>query len=224
MPFPRDQLRPGEEMVLDTRPHWWYIAPAAAALGAAFLLGIVVLANGPGDGFLGDSSKIVTGILVLAALGFFAVRYAKWVSTNFVVTSDRLVYRVGVFAKKGVEIPVDKINTVFFEQRVFERLMGLGNIKIESASEEGATVFDDIPKPSLVQNIIYGVIDQKSDSSYDRVGQAAGDAVHRATAAGGGGATSISAAEQLEKLHALKEKGAISDAEYESEKARLLGT
>jgi uncharacterized membrane protein YdbT with pleckstrin-like domain len=221
MPFPRDQLRPGEELVLDTRPHWWYITPAALALAAACLLGVVVLANGPDDGFLGDSTKVVTGILVLAALGFFAVRYAKWVSTNFVVTSDRLVYRVGVFAKRGVEIPVDKINTVFFEQRVFERLMGLGNIKIESASEEGATVFDDIPKPSLVQNIIYGVIDQKSDSSYDRVGAATADAINRNMPAAA--APSLSVPEQLEKLHALKEKGAISDEEYEAQKARLLG-
>jgi membrane protein YdbS with pleckstrin-like domain len=220
MPFPREHLRPGEELVLDTRPHWWFIAPAAVALAAAFLLAIVVLVNEPGDGFLGDSAEIVTGILVLAALGFFAVRYAKWVSTNFVVTSDRLVYRVGVFAKKGIEIPVDKINTVFFEQRVFERLMGLGDIKIESASEEGATVFDDIPKPSLVQNIIYGVIDQKSDASYDRVGNATADAISRA---GVGGSTSISVPEQLEKLHALREKGAISDAEYEAQKAKLLG-
>src|SRR5262245_15850447 len=223
MPFPREQLRPGEEMVLDTRPHWWYITPAAAALAAAFLLAIVVLANGPDDGFLGDSTKIVTGIIVLAALGFFAVRYAKWVSTNFVVTSDRLIYRVGVFAKKGVEIPVDKINTVFFEQRVFERLMGLGNIKIESASEEGATVFDDIPKPSLVQNIIYGVIDQKSDSSYDRVGHATAEAISRNMPAAAPAPSSISVPEQLEKLHALKEKGAISDEEYEREKAKLLG-
>jgi membrane protein YdbS with pleckstrin-like domain len=219
MPYPRGNLRPGEEMVLDTRPHWWYVTPAAAALGAAFLLAAVVLAQSP-EGTLGDGAEILTGILVLVALGFFANRYAKWVSTNFVVTSDRVIYRSGVFAKKGIEIPVDKINTVFFEQRVLERMLGLGNIKIESASEEGASVFDDIPKPSTVQNIIYGVIDQKSDTSYDRVGQATADAISRTGVGGGAG---LSMPEQPEKLHDLKERGAITPEEYEAQKAKLLG-
>jgi membrane protein YdbS with pleckstrin-like domain len=222
MPFPRSNLRPGEELVLDTRPHWWFITPAAVLLGGAFLLAAVVLANNP-KGTTGDIARILAGILVLGALALFANRYAKWVSTNFVVTTDRIVYRSGVFAKRGIEIPVDKINTVFFEQRVLERMLGLGDIKIESASQEGASVFDDIPKPSMVQNIIYGVIDQKSDSSYDRVGQATADAISRAGVGGPPPASGLSMPEQLEKLHELKERGAITDAEYEAQKARLLG-
>ena len=153
----------------------------------AFLLATIVLVNNP-DGWMGDAGRILGGILVLGTLGWFANRYAKWVSTNFVVTSDRLIYRSGVFAKNGVEIPVDKINTVFFEQKVFERLIGLGDIRVESASATGSTVFDDIPKPSAVQAIIYGVMDQKSDSSFGLVGQATADAIRDAGIGGGGGA------------------------------------
>jgi uncharacterized membrane protein YdbT with pleckstrin-like domain len=220
MPFPRDQLRPHEELVLDTKPHWWFIAPMAALLAGALLLGVIVLPMD--DGFLGDSARIVSGIIVLGALGLFAHRYAQWVSTNFVVTSDRIVYRHGIFAKKGVEIPVDKINAVFFEQRVIERLFGLGKIKVESASETGASVFDDIPKPSAVQSIIYGVIDQQSDDTFDRMGQATAQAMRDTGNVGGAGA-GLSVAEQLEKLHALHQQGAITDAEYAAQKARLMG-
>lgn len=210
-------------MVLDTRPHWWFITPSAIALAGAFLLAMIVLVNDP-DGWLGDAGRILGGIVVLGALGWFANRYAKWVSTNFVVTSDRLIYRSGVFAKNGVEIPVDKINTVFFEQKVFERLIGLGDIRVESASATGSTVFDDIPKPSAVQAIIYGVMDQKSDSSFDMVGQATADAIREAGIGGGGGGASITVAEQLEKLHQLRQSGALTDAEYETQKAQLLGS
>jgi membrane protein YdbS with pleckstrin-like domain len=224
MAFPREQLRPAEDMVLDTRPHWWFITPSALALAGAFLLAVIVLVNNP-DGFVGDAGRILCGILVLGTLGWFANRYAKWVSTNFVVTSDRLIYRSGVFAKNGVEIPVDKINTVFFEQKVFERLIGLGDIRVESASATGSTVFDDIPKPSAVQAIIYGVMDQKSDSSFGLVGQATADAIRDAgIGAGGGGGSSITVAEQLEKLHQLRQSGALTDAEYEAQKAQLIGS
>jgi uncharacterized membrane protein YdbT with pleckstrin-like domain len=223
MPFPRELLRPQEELVLDTKPHWWFMVPASAALAAALLLGVIVLAAGPGDGFLGSATNIVTGILVLAALAFFANRYAAWVSTNFVVTSDRVVFREGIVSKRGIEIPVDKINTVFFEQTVFERMLGLGDIKIESASTQGASVFEDIPKPSPVQNIIYSVIDAKSDASFDRVGQATADAVSQLNLSAAAGASQISIAEQLEKLHLLLQQGAITQDEYESQKAHLLG-
>lgn len=219
MPFPRELLRPDEELILDTKPHWWFITPAAVALGAALLLGLIILAKSP-DGTVGQGVNILAGLAVLAALAFFAHRYAGWVSTNFVVTSDRVVYRSGIVSKRGIEIPVDKINTVFFSQRVFERMLGLGDIRIESASTEGASVFEDIPKPSAVQNIIYGVIDAKSDSSFDRVGQATADAVSRL--AGSGGAP-LSMPEQLEKLHDLLQRGAISQAEYDAQKAQLLG-
>ena len=219
MPFPRDQLRPQEDIILDTKPHRWYIAPASLLLGGVLILGIFVLAQNP-SGTLGDTARIFTGLLVLGSLAFFANRYASWVSTNFVVTSDRVVYRSGIVSKRGVEIPVDKINTVFFNQRVFERALGWGDIKIESASTEGASVFDDIPKPSAVQNIIYGVIDAKNDSSFDRVGQATADAVSRLNTGGGG---QITAAEQLEKLHALLQQGAITQAEFDAQKAGLLG-
>src|SRR5690606_13508414 len=135
--------------------------------------------------------------------------YARWVSTNFVVTNDRLIYRSGVFAKSGVEIPVDKINTVLFEQRVSERMLGLGDIKVESASEAGATVFNDIPKPSAVQSIIYGVIDQKSDDGYDRISQATAEAIRTTQGQAAPGAPTLSVAEQLEKLHQLRQSGAL---------------
>jgi membrane protein YdbS with pleckstrin-like domain len=219
MPFPRELLRPDEELILDTKPHWWFITPASIALAASLLFGVIVLAAGPG-GTVGQGVNILAGIAVLASLAFFAHRYAGWVSTNFVVTSDRVVYRSGIVAKTGVEIPVDKINTVFFNQRVFERMLGLGDIRIESASTDGASVFEDIPKPSAVQNIIYGVIDAKSDSSFDRVGQATADAVSKLA---GTGTAPLSMPEQLEKLHELLQRGAITQAEYDAQKARLLG-
>src|SRR5262249_10567310 len=106
-------------------------------------LALAVLATG----FGGDFVKIVAAVLVLASLVWLGERYAKWVSTYFILTSDRIIYREGIFAKRGTEFPLQRINTIFFSQRIFERLLGLGDLKIESASKTGAEVFEDIRNP-----------------------------------------------------------------------------
>ncbi len=224
MPYPSELLRKDEHLVLDTRPHWWFVFFPSLALSGALLLGMIVLVNDP-KGFLGDAAGILTGLIVLGTLGWFASRYASWISTNFVVTSDRVIFREGVFAKRGIEIPVDKINAVHFDQGVFERLLRNGNVKIESASEQGSSVFENIPKPSAVQSIIYGVVDSREDATYDRMGAATAQALQQsAPASAPQPAPQVSMPEQLEKLHQLKQQGAITDEEYEAQKARLLGT
>ena len=86
----------------------------------------------------------------------------------------RRVSREGVIAKKGIEIPLERINTIFFQQGIFERLMGLGDLEIESASKDGAQMFDDIRKPSAVQNEIYRQMEINSNRQADRVSEGIG--------------------------------------------------
>ncbi|MDH3755166.1 MAG: PH domain-containing protein, partial [Acidimicrobiia bacterium] len=171
MPFPKEMLNQGEELLLDLRPHWWYIAPSAALLGAAAILAVVVLTatdNGP--------VRVLVGLLLLLALGGFVVRYVRWAGINFVVTSGRVISRTGVIAKKGIEIPLDRINTVFFNQGLFERLIGAGDLGIESAGEGGRQTFEDIRKPREVQQEIYRAMEADERSRFEAMGQAASGA------------------------------------------------
>ena len=111
-------------------------------------------------------------LLFLGALGFFGFTYLQWTTTNFVVTNERLVSRKGVISKEGIEIPLDRINTVFFNQSIFERIIGAGDLGIESAGEGGRQEFTDIRKPNLVQNEIYRQVESLEDRRLRRLGQA----------------------------------------------------
>ena len=44
-----------------------------------------------------------------------------WIKTG--MKEDRLIYRHGVLTKHGIEIPLDRVNTVFFKQSLFERIV-----------------------------------------------------------------------------------------------------
>ena len=220
MPFPRELLTDDEELVLDLRPHWWYIAPASVYLGLAVLIGLVALLND-----WPDVVKVLIGLVVLVALGYFAQRYTQWATTNFVVTNERVVSRMGVVAKKGIEIPLDRINTVFFSQTFFERLLGAGDLGIESAGEGGRQTFSDIRKPSLVQQEIYR---QKESFERRRLGDmgrtiAAQFPQNQAPQAPQAPATPVaSVPEQIEHLDRLRRSGAISEDEFQAKKTELL--
>lgn len=100
--------------------------------------------------------------VTLAALLWLVGRYARWITTNFVITTDRLIYRSGVFGKSGTEIPLDRVNTIFFNQTFFERILRSGDLTIESGGETGRQTFSDISSPSSVQNTIYQQIEANS--------------------------------------------------------------
>ena len=206
MAFPSKLLNDNEEVVLDLRPHWIYMVQPVLAIVGAIILGIVIL-----DLDI-SFTKIPAAVVVLGCLAWFGIRYLRWSSTNFVVTTDRVIHRVGVISKHGVEIPLDRINTVFFHQSVFERLIGAGDLGIESAGEKGSETFEDVRKPAIVQNEIYRQMESNSNRIY-------GGGRHAAPTQPDAG---HSIPEQIEKLDELRRKGVISEQEFAAKKADLL--
>lgn len=219
MAYPRDLLNQGEKLVLDLRPHWLFLVPSGGALIAAIIGSLLILVGWSPDGTIGSIMQIVCAIAVIGTAGWFGITYLKWTTTNFVLTSDRLISRVGVFAKEGLEIPLERINTVFSSQSVFERIVGAGDLAIESAGERGTQEFTDIRKPAIVQKEIYVQIENNENRKFDRM-RGAG------TAPGGTDPTLVQGAqsipEQIEKLAELHQRGVLSDAEYQRKKAELL--
>src|SRR5262245_55354991 len=77
-------------------------------------------------------------------------RYVDWATSHFVVTSDRIIHRRGWIAKYSMEVPLEAINDVRFEQGVVDRVIGAGTLVVQSASEAGRQVFDHIRNPEDV--------------------------------------------------------------------------
>ena len=205
VPFPPKLLNDDEEIVLDLHPHWWFFAKPLAVLVLAVVFGILALTN---DTIDYGAVQAVAAVAVVVSLVWFLVTYAQWATTNFVVTSDRLIYRHGVLAKKGIEIPLERVNTVFFSQSIFERVLGSGDLEIESAGEKGSQAFSNVRKPSSVQNEIYRQMEANENRKFDRLG--------------GRGQTAASIPDQIAQLDDLRQRGTISDAEFEAKKADLL--
>jgi membrane protein YdbS with pleckstrin-like domain len=202
MPFPKRLLLDGEVVALDLRPHWWFFAgPLAAAVPVfALLFGATQL-----SGDVHDAALLAWGVLALAWAVWLGARLISWQTTHFVVTSERLVFRSGILSKHMRDIPLDKINDLASSRSLFERLLGSGDLLIESAGERGMQTFSDIPHPDAVQQEIYRQME-----------------ANQASMVGGGPARPQSVPEQIAALADLLDRGAISQAEFEAKKAQLL--
>jgi uncharacterized membrane protein YdbT with pleckstrin-like domain len=209
VPFPTKLLNDNEEVTLDLHPHWWFFAPPLFVLVGAIVVG-ALLALGTDVSWL----EIPAGVLILACLLWFAVRYCRWVTTNFVVTTDRLIYRHGVLAKHGIEIPLERVNTVFFRQSIFERMVGSGDLVIESAGEMGRQAFSNVRNPSAVQNEVYRQMEDNENRKFDRVAAS--------VASAGGDEREASIPAQIRELDELRKQGVLSEEEFAAKKKQLL--
>ena len=147
MPYPRHLINEGETVALDLHPHWWYFSKH-------ILTGIPLFVALIGVLMLSGSVQTVAGwawaILAVIWAGWLAIKYVQWQYTHFVVTDDRMIYRTGMLSKHGVEIPLERISNINFDQRIFERLIGAGDLDIESAGREGQSHFEDVRHPDGV--------------------------------------------------------------------------
>ncbi len=204
MRYPSRLLTDDEEILHQFRPHWRVLLPAvgwAMVLAALSGFGIAALAS--------EFTWWIVAAAVVLWLSLTARRLVNWWFTNYVLTTERIIVRSGMLARTGTEIPLESINNVLFSQKVVERLLGYGDVLIESAGSQGQSRLADIPDPEAFQSQVYRARELRS--------------LHFRGGNGNQPAGSRDAIQQLEVLADLRERGHLSDEEFAAQKRELLG-
>jgi membrane protein YdbS with pleckstrin-like domain len=214
MAYPRKNLVPGEELILDLRPH-----PIALAIPALVTLVVVI----GGIWLIVKLSGIIDWILLVAIAAVLILypirRLTAWLTSYFVVTTDRVIQREGWIARRSIEIPLEQINDIRFKQGVFERMIGAGDLMIRSASNDGPTTFEDIRHPEEVQRTVYHQGELNNQRMYQ--GRPAAAVTPDTPAPLTPGVPNVST--ELERLANLRAKGILTEEEFQSQKAKILG-
>jgi membrane protein YdbS with pleckstrin-like domain len=187
--------------MVDVRPHWWYLSAPVTAL-VAVIGGALASAIESAPGWVSWLLLVGLGLATL----WLVTRYLRWVTTRLVVTNSRIIEQRGIVARSGREIPLSALTDIGYRQTIFERIIGAGNVLIESAGRDSQESFPDLPNPELIHNVIF------TQMQLLRAGQA------NWTAAAG--APSIPA--QIDHLDQLRRRGVITDQEFETKKVELL--
>ena len=149
MPFPEKLLISNEKLILDLRPH-----PVALALPT------LATVRGTRRDVLAqrqDRPRLAVVAAVRGRVRDLPAAQAGRLAHVELRGHDRPGRSTGraCIAKRSMEIPLEAINDVRFEQGIFDRMVGAGTLVIQSASEAGRQVFDDIRHPEDVQKTIY---------------------------------------------------------------------
>jgi len=167
MAFSTKYLNDDEHVILDLHPHWWTFVEPSISL-VVLLIGWLKCYDISDE----QSSKAlrlletvsvraVQAAIIIAVIRLLS-RALKWRRTHFVLTSQRVIFRSGVIARTGVEIPLYRVNNINFHQSIFERMIGAGDLLIESGGEDGLSVFDNIRDPEQVQSFIQRAVHNAS--------------------------------------------------------------
>jgi membrane protein YdbS with pleckstrin-like domain len=198
MRYPERLLTDDEEILRQFRPHWRVLLPVLAwAMLAAALGGVAGAALGRPWREVAIAGAALLWVLVSAK------PLLAWWFTNYVLTTERIVVRRGMIARTGTEIPLEQVTNVLFSQTVFERLIGYGDVVLEAAGSEGRSELHDIPDPEGFQHEVYAARELR-------------------TIPRRGDGRLADPLEALERLADLRERGHLTDQEFEQAKRRLL--
>jgi uncharacterized membrane protein YdbT with pleckstrin-like domain len=217
MAFPKRLLIPGEQIVVELRPHLAALAIPASILAGVTIAGIVAFANFHVTFVRWALFAVWVGTLLFV----FLPKLVWWLTSNFVVTTSRVVHRQGFIAKKSMEIPLGKINDVRFEQGVVDRLVGAGTLIIQSASEAGREEFEFVRHPEEVQKTIYEQTERAQRSAGAAMPRPAVPPPPPAPSGPPGAAPNVTT--ELERLADLRSRGVLTEEEFRAQKARILG-
>jgi uncharacterized membrane protein YdbT with pleckstrin-like domain len=158
MSYPDNALAAGEQVVLHRHPHWKRLILPIVAL--ILVTGLAAVGSGYVDHtqWAQLTKRILWGVIWgiwLVIVGWLTLwPFLTWLTTHFVVTNRRVMYRHGVLTRSGIDIPLARINSVEFRDRIFERMFRTGTLIIESASQDPLE-FSHIPRLREVHALLY---------------------------------------------------------------------
>ena len=163
-----------------------------------------------------------TGLIITLVLALYPLyEYLNYRNNLWCVTNLRVVDESGFFSRYSKESPLEKINNVEYDQSIWGRLFGYGNVDIQTAAELGETTYELIHHPKLLKDTITHA--QEEYKKYQINSQASQLAKAIAAANTYTAPNQQMIADELHKLFELLQKGAITQEEYILQKRKLMG-
>ena len=163
MPYPDSLLADDERVVKHLHPHWITLVWPTVLLIVIVALGSFLAAIVPGGSVQTPGRIGIGAVAVLALIVVVFVPYLRWRTTHYVLTTHRLMTRVGILNHTGRDVPLNRINNAMYEQSFFERIVNSGTLVVESAGEDGQQVFRNIPEADQTQQLINRLVEGDHD-------------------------------------------------------------
>jgi len=146
-------ILPNEKVIFRVHPHWLVLAVPEACLG--ILTGLLskylpIVLETMTPNFAGKIWVVLAGAFIFVGV----VIFLDWLCTNYYLTDLRLIDKRGIIGQRIVSISLGNVQDVTCRFGIWGRILGFGNIEIESAGTYGKIIFEFIPRPEDIQERI----------------------------------------------------------------------
>ncbi len=214
------ELKKQESIILEAKPHW-------IVLGLPFVLSLTTVVIGA---YMGGYFLIAPLLCII----YLAYKIAELNAHVWVISNMRVLDESGLLARHSRECPLDKVTNVSCSQTLAGRLLGFGDVEIQTASDIGSLKFEYLPDPRTFSDTILQMQEDYKKMQMREQAQKLASAMqgHEQTPASGSVTAVLPPTHQdypnkaiyleLEKLYELWQKGILTEQEYLTRKQKLL--
>ncbi len=159
---------------------------------------------------------VLWAIPLLVGLVWFGIIFLTWRAQEYAITTRRVLKVEGLLDKKSGDSSLDKINDAVLKQGIWARIFHYGDLDILTANEQAIDRYVMLANAVEFKKAMLNAKNSLDDSFRSPTPGSAPAAKSRASSS-----ADVTAA--LAQLAELRDKGAITPAEYEMKKAELLG-
>ena len=125
MGYVERHLLPGERVLYKTRLHWVLFAkPVLVVLAGAILAGLLRQVQDP------PWLWMIGGALALVGLIWSFVHYVEVMTSEFAVTTSRLIFKVGLISRYTTELLLSKVESIGVQQGLVGRVLSYGDLTV----------------------------------------------------------------------------------------------
>lgn len=148
MSYARNLLSRGEEVVFESRQHWFAVLAETWVYVIVAILSLAVLLwqSTGGDWTFKGILQIVSLLALLVSLAYIGIKVWAWRNQEYLITSRRVIKAEGIFNKQMGDSSLEKVNDARLTQSWLGRIFDYGTLDILTASDAAETgLLNDFP-------------------------------------------------------------------------------
>jgi uncharacterized membrane protein YdbT with pleckstrin-like domain len=144
MSYARNLLSRGEEVVFESRQHWFAVLGETwpFVIGAILAFAVLIWQTTSTAWQLTGLLQIISLVALVVSLARIGLKVWSWRNQEYLVTTRRLIKAEGVFNKEMADSSLEKINDAHLTQSWIGRIFDFGTLDILTASDESAGIQD----------------------------------------------------------------------------------
>lgn len=145
----RTELQRDELLMVISKKHWFYVGIPLLMFVVFLILCFYAYTTPQLKSLKGILWILPIGSFLLFVYRYFDRKYNIWVVTNY-----RVIDEWGIIAHNAKETPIDRIQNISYMQNILGRIFGFGDVRIQTAANQGAVVYFLVEKPELLKESI----------------------------------------------------------------------